>query len=733
MRNPMLTSALAGAMTLIAGLPACSPSASSQAPAVQTAQEAGASQPVAAIGAENPFFAPSPLPFETPDFAAITEEHYLPAITEGMTQQLAEIEAIANNPEPATVANTLEALESSGAVLRRAIKVFQNLAGTDSNDAIRAIQSQVAPKLAAHQDAILLNAKLFERVNALYQGRAELDLDPETLRLIEQHYRRFVRAGAQLTEEQKARVRALNEEQASLMTSFQQALLKQTARAAVVVDSEAELDGLSAAEIAAAAQAANAAGHEGKWLLSITNTTRQPVLAQLKNRELRQRVWEASAARGLADGDGDTRKLVLRLAELRAERAALLGKPNHAAYQLEEQMAGTPEAVLSMLRELVPTVLGNVQREADDINALIKAQGGDFTVQPWDWEFYAEQVRAARYDFDPEQVKPYFELNRTLTEGLFYSLNRFYGISFKERSDLPVYNPDVRVFEVLDTDDTSIGLFFFDPFARASKRGGAWMSSFVDQSELLNQKPVIINVLNIAKPVEGEPALLSFDQVTTMFHEIGHGVHGMLSKVRYPSQAGTAVPRDFVEFPSQFNEDWAKEPEVVARYARHYKTGDAVPQELLAKAMKATEFNQGYDTLEYLEATLIDMEWHMLPQGAKVDDVEAFEKAALAKYGVDFAPVPPRYRSTFFSHVFPGGYSSGYYAYLWAEVLAADAFAYVQEQGGLSSEVGARLRNEIISRGGSRDPMKMYVEWRGKQPDPVHLLYRRGLKARAAN
>jgi len=727
----MLTGAIAGAMTLIAGLPACSDRPDAAAPTVQAEQSASTSD-AGQAAATNPLFAPSKLPFETPDFAAITDEHFLPAILEGMTQQLAEIDAIANDPASPTVANTLEALEKSGALLRRAAKVFSNLAGSDSNEAKRAIQSQIAPKLAAHQDAILLNDKLFARVKALYESREGANLDAETVRLIEQHYRRFVRAGAELSEEQKAKVRALNEEQASLMTAFSQALLKQTERAAVIVDSEAELDGLSAGEIAAAAKAAKDAGHEGKWLLSITNTTRQPVLASLKNRALRQRVWEASAARGLLDGEGDTRPMVLRLAELRAERAALLGKPNHATYQLEDQMAGSPDAVLAMLKDLIPTVLANAKREAADIDALIKQQGGDFTVQPWDWEFYAEQVRAARYDFDPEAVKPYFEVDRVLKDGLFYSLNRFYGVSFKERKDLPVYHPDVRVFEVLDGDDSSIGLFYFDPFARTGKRGGAWMTSFVDQSELLNQKPVIVNVMNIPKPVEGEPALMSFDQVVTAFHEIGHGVHGMYSKVRYPSQAGTAVPRDFVEFPSQFNEDWAKNPEVIARYAKHYKTGEPIPQELLAKALKATEFNQGYDTLEYLAAALIDLEWHLLPQGAKVDDVEAFEKAALAKYGVDYAPVPPRYRSAFFSHVFPGGYSSGYYAYLWAEVLAADAFAYVQEQGGLSSEVGARIRNEILSRGGSRDPMQMYVEWRGKQPDPAHLLERRGLK-KAAN
>ncbi len=732
MRNPMLTGAFAGAMTLIAGLPACSERVTEAVPVAETAQVAQVSD-VATTTAVNPLFAPSTLPFQTPDFSVIKDEHYLPAIIEGMAQQLVEIEAIANQVDAPTVANTLDAMEKSGALLRRASKVFMNLAGTDSNEVKRAIQSEIAPKMAVHQDAILLNAKLFERVKALYATRTTSNLDAETVRLIEQHYTRFVRAGAELSAEQQAKIRALNEEQASLMTAFQQALLKQTERAAVVVDDVAELAGLSAADIAAAAKAAKDAGHEGKWLVSITNTTRQPVLAELKNRALRQKVWEASAARGLLDGEGDTRFHVLRLSALRAERAALLGKPNHAAYQLEDQMSGSPEAVFSMLNDMIPTVVANAKREAADIDALIKQQGGDFTVQPWDWEFYAEQVRAARYEFDPEAVKPYFEVNRVLNDGLFYALNRFYGVSFKERKDLPVYHPDVRVFEVLDGDDSSIGLFYFDPFVRAGKRGGAWMSSFVDQSELLNQKPVIINVMNIPKPVEGAPALMSFDQVVTAFHEIGHGVHGMYSKVRYPSQAGTAVPRDFVEFPSQFNEDWAKNPEVIARYARHVDTGEPIPADLLAKVLKATEFNQGYDTLEYLAAALIDLEWHLLPAGVRVDDVAAFEKAALAKHGVDFAPVPPRYRSGFFSHVFPGGYSSGYYAYLWAEVLAADAFAYVQEQGGLSSEVGARFRKEILARGGSRDPMQMYVEWRGKQPDPAHLLVRRGLKARAAN
>lgn len=727
MRSPLLTGALAGAITLALGLSACSKPEGEAAPPAAAANADSAAQPPAAQ-AENPFFAPSSLPLLAPDFSKIKDEHYLPAITEGMSQHLAEIEAIANNPEPPTVANTLEALERSGALLTRATKVFFNLAGTDTNPTIQKIQAEVAPKMAAHQDAILLNPKLFERVKAIYDAREVLNLDPETKRLVEQSHLRFVRAGAELSEDAKTQIRALNEEQAALMTAFQQAMLKQTERAAVVVDDVAQLDGLSEGQIAAAAEAAKAAGQEGKWLLRITNTTRQPVLTSLKNRELRQRVWEASANRGLIEGEGDTRPMVLRLAQLRAERAALLGKDNHASFQLENQMAGSPDAVLKMLSDLAPTVVENAKQEAADIQALIDAQGGGFQLQPWDWEFYAEQVRAQKYDLDPELVKPYFELDRVLKDGVFYTLNRFYGVSFNERTDLPVYHPDVRVFDVMDSDGSQIGLFYVDYFARPSKRGGAWMSTFVDQSELLNQKPVAINVMNIPKPVEGQPALMTFDEVTTMFHEVGHGVHGLFSKVKYPSLAGTAVPRDFVEFPSQFEEDWAKHPEILANYAKHHATGEPIPAELMQKILNASGFNQGFDTLEYIAASFLDMEWHTLAPGAEVGDVEAFEKAALAKHGVDFAPVPPRYRSAYFAHVFPGGYSSGYYAYMWSEVLAADAFAFVTEQGGLNAELGAAYRSAILSRGGTEDPMQMYVKWRGQQPDPDNLLYRRGLK-----
>lgn len=730
MRSPLLTGALAGAITLALGLSACSKPEGEAAPAAAATSGDSAAQSPAAQ-AENPFFAPSSLPLLAPDFSKIKDEHYLPAIMEGMSQHLAEIEAIANNPEPPTVANTLEALERSGALLTRATKVFFNLAGTDTNPTIQKIQAEVAPKMAAHQDAILLNPKLFERVKAIYDAREVLNLDPETKRLVEQSHLRFVRAGAELSEDAKTQIRALNEEQAALMTAFQQAMLKQTERAAVLVDDVAQLDGLSEGQIAAAAEAAKAAGHEGKWLLRITNTTRQPVLTSLKNRELRQRVWEASANRGLIEGEGDTRPMVLRLAQLRAERAALLGKANHASFQLENQMAGSPDAVLKMLSDLAPTVVENAKQEAADIQALIDAQGGGFQLQPWDWEFYAEQVRAQKYDLDPELVKPYFELDRVLKDGVFYTLNRFYGVSFNERTDLPVYHPDVRVFDVMDSDGSQIGLFYVDYFARPSKRGGAWMSTFVDQSELLNQKPVAINVMNIPKPVEGQPALMTFDEVTTMFHEVGHGVHGLFSKVKYPSLAGTAVPRDFVEFPSQFEEDWAKHPEILANYAKHHATGEPIPAELMQKILNASGFNQGFDTLEYIAASFLDMEWHTLAPGAEVSDVEAFEKAALAKHGVDFAPVPPRYRSAYFAHVFPGGYSSGYYAYMWSEVLAADAFAFVTEQGGLNAELGAAYRNAILSRGGTEDPMQMYVKWRGQQPDPDNLLYRRGLKSKS--
>lgn len=716
---------LAAALSAAILIGACAPTQAPDAAAIGTAKDADTATDVAV--SENPFFAPSALPLQAPDFRLIREAHYLPAFSEGMAQQLLQIETIAGRAEPPTVENTLEAMERSGEVLRRVQSVFFNLAGTDSNDALRQIQSEIAPRLAAHTDAILLNSELFERVKALYDRRDSLQADAEALRLVEETFKRFVRAGARLSEIDKSQMRALNEEQASLTTAFQQALLQQTEAASVLVERDTELAGLDAASIAAAGKAAAEAGHQGKWLLRLTNTTRQPVLASLKNRALRERVWQASAMRGL-QGKGDTQAMVLRLSELRAQRAKLLGYPNHAAFQLESQMAGNPEAVFKLVTELVPATLANAQREAADIQTLIRQQGDSFELAPWDWEFYAEQVRAARYAFNSEQVKNYFELDRVLNDGVFFTLNRFYGVRFVERKDLPVYHPDVRVFDVIDSDNTQIGLFYADYFARPSKRGGAWMSSFVSQSGLLERKPVVLNVMNIPKPVAGAPALMSFDQVVTMFHEAGHGVHGLFSQVRYPSLAGTAVPRDYVEFPAQFEEDWAKHPKVIANYAKHYQSGDPIPAELLSKLLASSSFNQGFDTLEYLSATLLDMAWHTRSANAKVDDVAVFEQRALAKYGVDFAPVPPRYRSAYFAHVFPGGYSSSYYAYLWSEVLAADSFAHIKTLGGLDGTAGVQYRQQILSRGNSADPMQMYVAWRGKQPDVQHLLARRGLR-----
>ena len=716
---------LASAIALAFGLSACSDS-DTATPATKTSDAQGSSSSTTST-ASNPLMKASTLPFQTPDFAAIKPEHFQPAIEEGMKQQLAEIRAIADNPEPPTIANTLDALERSGELLDRARAVFNNLTGTDSTEQLRKIDAELSPRLAAHDDAIRLDPRLFARIKRLHDARATAGHDAETTRLLEVTHQRFVLAGAQLPDADKERVRKLNEQIASLSTAFEQALLKQTSAAAVIVDDVKQLDGMDQADIASAASAAKANGHEGKWLLRITNTTRQPVLTRLNDRALRQRVWEASANRGLSDGDGDTRKIVLDLTRARAERAALLGYPNHAAYRLVTQMAGTPDAAIDMLKELVPNALANARREAEQLQAAIKADGHDFELQPWDWEYYAEKVRARTHDFDPESVKPYFEMNRVLKDGVFHTLERFYGIRFNERKDLPVYHPDVRVFDVIDADGTQLGLFYADYYARTGKRGGAWMSSFRDQSELMNQKPVVVNVMNIPKPDDGQPTLMSFYDVTTMFHEVGHAIHGLFSKVRYPSLSGTSVPRDFVEFPSQFEEDWNQNPEVLANYARHHQTGEPIPAELMDKMLKANRFNQGFDTLEYLSAALLDMEWHTRSANSQIDDVAAFEKAALAKYGVDYAPVPPRYRSAFFAHVFSGGYAAGYYAYIWSEVLAADAFAHVKAQGGLKRELGDDYRQKILSRGNSQDPMKLYEAWRGAKPDPQHLLRRRGL------
>ncbi|WP_228517752.1 M3 family metallopeptidase [Aliidiomarina indica] len=677
----------------------------------------------------NPFFAPSSLQYEAPDFRVIRDEHFLPAFDAGFEKHLAEIQAIINNPEAPTFENTIVAMEKTGALLSRVSRVFSNLTGTDSNEERRRIQRELSPKAAAHSDSINLNPDLFARVDAVYQARESLNLDPESQRLLEVYYNRFVRAGALLNEEQRDRIRALNAEHAQLTTQFSQNQLAITRSIAVTVDSAEELDGLSDSRIRAASQAAETAGHEGKYLISITNTTRQPILTSLNNRELRQRVWEASAYRGTS-GDYDNRPIVSRLAQIRAERAQLLGYTNWAEYQLQNTMAETPQNVLDMLDTMVPMVVANTLREQAQIETMIAREGGDFDVQPWDWEFYAEKVRQELYDLNESEVQEYFEFNRVLHDGVFYTMNRLYGITFEARPDLPSYHPDVEVYEVFDHDGTSLAIFYADYFAREGKRGGAWMSSFVGQSHLLDQKPVVVNVMNIPKAPDGEPTLVSYDHVTTIFHEIGHGIHGMFSNVTYPTLAGTSVSRDFVEFPSTFEEDWAAHPEVLANYAKHYETGEPIPSELLERVMQSRTFNQGFDTLEYIAASYLDMEWHMLSADDGLKDVEQFEAQALSKHGVDSHAVPPRYKSTFFNHSIGGGYSAGYYAYMWSEILAADAFAYVKSQGGLTRENGNHYRQHILEVGNSRPPMESYIQFRGQEPTTEALLIRRGLRTR---
>lgn len=676
---------------------------------------------------DNPFASPSTLQYGAPDFRIIEDEHFIPAFERGMEKHQAEIQAIINNSAAPTFENTIVEMEKSGALLTRVSRVFFNLSGTDSNETRRDIQRQLSPKLSAHSDDINLNPDLFARVEAIYNERDDLDLDSESARLLDVYYDRFVRAGATLSEEQRQQIRALNEEHARLTTRFSQNQLAITSEIAVIVETEEELDGLSASEIRAAKTRAEAAGHDDKYLLNITNTTRQPVLSSLNNRELRQRVWEASAYRGTS-GEYDNRPLVSRLTQIRAERAALLGYSNWAEYQLQNTMAETPANVLEMLGSMVPAVVENTRQEKADIQSLIDREGGDFEVQPWDWEYYAEKVRQELYSMDESEVREYFEFNRVLHDGVFYTMNRLYGITFERRDDLPVYHEDVEAYEVFDHDGSSLAIFYADYFARDGKRGGAWMSSFVGQSHLLEQKPVVVNVMNIPKAPDGEPTLISYDHVTTMFHELGHGIHGMFSDVNYPTLAGTSVSRDFVEFPSTFEEDWAAYPEVLTNYAKHYETGEPIPQELLDKVLQSRSFNQGFDTLEYISASFLDMEWHLLGADAGEQDVEAFEAAALAKHGVDLAAVPPRYKSTYFNHSIGGGYSAGYYAYMWSEILAADAFAYVQSRGGLSRENGNAYRRSILEVGNSRPPMDSYIEFRGEEPTTDALLIRRGLK-----
>jgi peptidyl-dipeptidase Dcp len=716
MRKTLITTAVSAALMLSA----CSEPSVDTAMADKTTAEATKTMTKAPATANNALLTPSPLQYMAPQFDKFTASDYLPAFKQGMLEHKTEIATITNNSEPATFDNTIVALEKTGATLDRTQRVFFNLSGLISDDNFISVEEQIVPKLTAHQDNIYLDEKLFARVQVIYKNKAALT--GEDLRLVEVYYDRFVRAGAELSVADKTKMRELNGELAKLETSFSQNVLKSFTADVIVIEDKAQLDGLSDSDIASLAAAAKDAGKTG-YMITLVNTTTQPLLSSLKNRDVRKQLWETSAYRAM-----DTNApLNIKIAQLRAQKATLLGYPTWAAYSLGDQMAKNPEAVYDILDDLAPKALVKAKVEAADIQAEIVKDGKDFKLQPWDWAYYAEKVRKAKYDLDDNQVKPYFEMNTVLNDGLFFAMNKLYGITIKPRNDLPVWHKDVSAYEVFNKDGSSIGLFYLDPYARQGKRGGAWMDELVTQSFLQNTKPVVYNALNIPKPAEGQPTLMTFDEVNTMFHEFGHAIHGLFSQVNYPSLAGTATARDFVEFPSQANEDWSVDPQVLANYAKHYQTGEPIPAELLAKVLKSHTFNQGFNTVEYLAAALLDMEWHSIAAGTEITDVTAFEQQALAKHGLDYTPVPPRYKTTYFSHSFAGGYSAGYYAYLWTEVFAADSFSYMMSNGGLTLENGQKYRDTILSKGNSQDLMQDYIDFTGKKPSTDALLKRRGL------
>jgi peptidyl-dipeptidase Dcp len=691
----------------------------------------GAINPAPAAAAEfgpsNPFYAPSTLPFQAPPFDKIKDEDFQPAIEAGIAQQQAEIQAIASSPEPPTFENTIVAMEKTGQLLDRVNAVFNGVTGANTNPTLQKVKTIEAPKLAAHQDFILLDTKLFARIAAIYKQRASLKLDAESLRLVEHDYDDFVHAGANLSETEKAELRKLNEEASSLSDAFANKLLAANKQGAFATTDQAVLAGLSTDRLAAAAQTAKGRQVEG-FVIPLQNTTQQPDLVLLSNRDTRQSIFEHSWNRTERGDANDTRDTVARLAQLRAQKARLLGYPSFAAWKLEDQMAKTPEHALQFMDAIVPPATAKAALEAKDIQAVIDAQKGGFQLQPWDWNFYAEQVRKARYDLDDAQLRPYFEINNVLQNGIFYAANQLYGITFKERHDIPVYQPDVRVFEVFDTNGKHLALFYCDYFKRDNKEGGAWMSEFVTQSRLLGASPVVYNVLNLQKPAEGEPALVSFTNVITMFHEFGHALHGMFSDAEYPGLAGTATARDFVEFPSQFNEHWALYPSVFSHYARHYKTGEPMPQDLVARIKAADTFNKGYDMTELLAAAELDMQWHALPATAPLQNPDEFEKQALDRTHLNVSYVPPRYRSSYFNHIWGGaGYSAGYYAYLWTQMLADDAYQWFVDHGELTRANGDRFRQMVLSRGNTEDLARMYEHWRGAPPNTKAMLKYRGL------
>jgi peptidyl-dipeptidase Dcp len=673
------------------------------------------------FGPGNPFYAPSTLPFQAPPFDKIQDADYQPAIEAGMAQQLAELRAIAADPQPPSFENTIVAMEKSGLLLDRVMSVFDAVTNANTNPALQEVQEIEAPKLAANRDAMYLDTQLYRRVEAVYQQRHALKLSAERLRLVEFYHREFVHAGANLSDADKTELKKINEEISALQNAFRSKLLAATQTGAFAVTEKVKLAGLTAGQLNAAEQAARLKKQEG-WVLSLQNTTQQPLLANLSDRATRQSLFEDSWNRAERGGTNDTRATITKLAQLRADKAKLLGFPTFAAWKLEDQMAKTPEAAVQFMDRLVPKAKNNAAAEAVEIRQLMESDKPGETLQPWDWDYYAQQVRKAKYDIDEAQVRPYFELNQVLENGVFYAANQLYGLTFRELKDIPVYHPEVRVFEVIDADGKPLALFYTDFFKRDNKNGGAWMTNLVGQSKLLGTLPAIHNVCNFSKPAEGEPALISFSDVITMFHEFGHALHGMFSEVEYPSLSGTSVARDFVEFPSQFNEHWATDPLVFHHYAKHYQTGAPMPQELMDKLIKAKTFNQGYDLAEILAAAELDMQWHTLSPGTHIEDTDAFETSALERTNLAISYVPPRYRSSYFSHIWSTGYAAGYYAYLWSEMLDDDAYQWFVDHGGMTRANGDRLRRMVLSRGNSEDLAAMYKAWLGGEPTVQPML-----------
>jgi peptidyl-dipeptidase Dcp len=685
--------------------------------------DAGAS---VAFGPSNPFYEPSALPFQAPPFDKIRDSDYQPAIEAGMAQQLAEIQAIVASPELPTFANTLAALEKSGRLLDRVMSVFDAVTSANTNPELQTVQQVEAPKLAAHHDAIYLDSRLYHRVQEIYKQRDALDLDAESLRLVEFYHREFVHAGANLSEEDKTELKKINEEISTLQNGFKIKLLAANQEPAFATTDKAKLAGLSEAQLASAAEAAKERNQEG-WVLTLQNTTQQPYLADLSDGATRQALFEASWNRAERGGPNDTRETILRLAQLRTRKAKLMGCPNFAAWKLEDQMAKIPEAAKRFMDDLVPPATANAAGEAEEIRRLMEAENGGNALQPWDWAYYSKLVRKAKFDFDEAEVKPYFEVNRVLENGVFYAANQLFGLTFKERKDIPVYHPDVRVFEVIDTNGKLLALFYCDYFKRDNKNGGAWMTNLVGQSRLVGTLPVVCNVGNSPKPAAGQPALISFTDVTTMFHEFGHALHGIFADCAYPSLSGTSVARDFVEFPSQFYEHWATYPAVFNHYAKHYETDAPMPPVLAEKLSRAKTFNQGYALTEVLAAAELDMQWHTLSAGTQIESPDGFEKEALKRTGLSIPYVPPRYRSSYFAHIFAGGYAAGYYAYLWAEMLDQDGYQWFLDNGGLTRANGDRLRHMVLSRGNTEDPAAMYKAWLGREPSITPMLKERGL------